>query len=125
MVQIGMANDAIAAGTLRPLFVIPNQRWPGMPEVPTLREVTGISLSNSASSSTYALFVRASTPPAKVSELNEAIGTIMRSPEITAYAASTSTIARVASPAEFAAEMAEARRTWTKLVAQESFTIDS
>jgi len=122
MVQIGIANEAFKSGALRPLFVVPAKRWPGLPDVPTLREATGITL---AASSTYGFFARASTPAAKVKELNEAICAVLRGPEMAAFTASTSTTPLNASPAEFAAELAAARRSWAQAIAKEGFTLDS
>jgi tripartite-type tricarboxylate transporter receptor subunit TctC len=122
MIQIGTANEAVQSGELRPLFVASPRRWPGLPDVPTLNELTGLSLSSPDS---YGFFVHASTPAAKVASLNEAISSVVRRPEMAAFAATISTVPNPASAAEYAAELAANRRYWTQLLKQESFKLEN
>jgi len=122
MIQIGTANEAVRSGELRPLFVAAARRWPGLPDVPTLNELTGLSLSSPDS---YGFFVHASTPAEKVATLNDAISSLVRRPEMAALAATLSTVPNPASAADYAAELAADRKYWARLLKQESFKLET
>lgn len=69
----------IQAGNLRALGVTTDQRWPKLPDVPTLREQ---GIQDFDISSWLGLFAPAGVAPATVAKLNQAVNQVMAMPEV-------------------------------------------
>ena len=78
IVPISVSLAQIKAGTVRPLAVVSNKRFSGLPDVPTVAEsgVPGFE-----ADSWVALLAPAGTPPAIVRKISEDVASIMLAPD--------------------------------------------
>jgi tripartite-type tricarboxylate transporter receptor subunit TctC len=106
----------IKAGKLRALAVASAERWPELPDVPTLHE-SGID--GFPTAIWAGLLAPAKTPSDVIAKLNAAENARLRSPEIQAAIAKLGSQTRVLSPQEFAAVLADQVRLW-EAVARET-----
>lgn len=111
----------IQAGKVRPLAVARAERWPPLPDVPTLVE------------SGYPDFVidawtgvvgPAGTPPAIIEKLNAAINAGLRSPEAQAKLAKFSAIAATGTPDDFKKFLVAQMHRWGAIVKLANARID-
>lgn len=111
----------IKAGKVRPLAIARSERWPALPDVPTLVE------------SGYADFVLdawtgvvapAGTPAPVVDTLNAAINTALKTPAAQASLAKFSAIAKTGTPADFKAFLADQTQKWGAVVKLAKARID-
>lgn len=111
----------IQAGKVRPLAVARAERWPPLPDVPTLVE------------SGYPDFVidawtgvvgPAGTPPAIIEKLNAAINAGLRSPEAQARLAKFSAIAATGTPDDFKKFLVAQMHRWGAIVKLANARID-
>ena len=80
MSSIAAANAVVQAGKVRRLAVTSDRRFPGLPDLPTLREtVPGIVMNGF-----FAVVAPAGTPPEIVARLNHEIGEFLKGPDIQA-----------------------------------------
>jgi tripartite-type tricarboxylate transporter receptor subunit TctC len=80
MSSIAAANAVVQAGKVRRLAVTSDRRFPGLPDLPTLREtVPGIVMNGF-----FAVVAPAGTPPEIVAKLNHEIGDYLKGPDIQA-----------------------------------------
>ena len=78
MSSIAAANVVVQAGKVRRLAVTSDTRFPGLPDLPTLREtVPGVVMNGF-----FAIVAPAGTPADIVARLNREIGLYLQSPEI-------------------------------------------
>ncbi len=103
----------IKDGKLRPLAVAGAERWPELPDVPTLIESGFPDFSHDAWTSVVA---PAGTPPQIVSRLNAVINEGLRTPAVQASLARLSSIAKIGSPQDFAQFLAVEVPKWAGLV---------
>jgi tripartite-type tricarboxylate transporter receptor subunit TctC len=100
-------------GKVRALGMARTQRWPALPEVPTLVESGYPDFTIDAWTGVVA---PAGTPPEIVDTLNRAINAGLQSEEMKANLAKFSAIAKPGTPAEFAAFMRDQLVRWAELV---------
>jgi tripartite-type tricarboxylate transporter receptor subunit TctC len=103
----------VAEGKVRPLAVARPERWPALPNVPTMVESGFPDFVYDAWTGVVA---PAGTPVAIVNKLNAAINDGLRSPETTANLAKFSAIAKIGSPQDFAAYLATELPKWAAIV---------
>jgi tripartite-type tricarboxylate transporter receptor subunit TctC len=103
----------IQAGKLRPLAVTGAQRWPELPEVPTLVEAGHLDAPYDAM---FGIVVPAGTPEAIIEKLNAAINDGLKSAEMRESFAQLGIEPVVTSPQEFAAIIAEEVPKWAEVV---------
>jgi tripartite-type tricarboxylate transporter receptor subunit TctC len=103
----------IQDGKLRPLAIARAQRWPELPDVPTLVESGFPDFTVDAWTGVVA---PAGTPAAIVDTLNRAINESLDSAEAKAGLARFSAIAQTGSPQEFAAWIASELPKWAAIV---------
>jgi tripartite-type tricarboxylate transporter receptor subunit TctC len=103
----------IQAGRLRALAVSSLQRWPELPEVPTLVEAGYLDAPYDAM---FGMVAPAGTPAAVIDKLNGAINEGLRSPEMRASFAQLDIDPIVTSPQEFAAIIAQEVPKWADVV---------
>jgi tripartite-type tricarboxylate transporter receptor subunit TctC len=101
------------AGKLRPLAVTSQARWPELPEVPTMQElgVTGFP-----TEVWFGVLAPAGTPAAIVTTLNTAINQGLMSTEVRASLAELGLEAKVGTPQDLAAALAEQARDWKTVI---------
>ncbi len=104
----------LKAGKLRALAVTGPQRWPGMPEVPTVAEqgVAGFDVRSWAG-----WMLPAGTPMAIVDRLNAETLKALQVPEVRARLEEMGGEARGSTPQEMTAMVASELRKWTQVVA--------
>lgn len=88
-------------GTLRALAVVDKARSPSLPDVPTIKEATG--LDGFTTTAWFGLVAPAKTPKPVVELLSQRISAIFRRPEIRARLEAESAVAWPAGPEELAA----------------------
>jgi tripartite-type tricarboxylate transporter receptor subunit TctC len=111
----------ITEGKLRVLGVARAQRWPALPDVPTLAESGFPDLTNDAWTG---VVVPVGTPADVISTLNRAINDGLRSPEMQENLAHLSSIAKPGTPADFTAFIAAEQPKWAALVTLSGATAD-
>ena len=100
----------IRAGKLRALAVTSVERWPELPDVPTLRES---GLDGFPTAVWAGLVAPAGTPAAVIAKINAAENQRLRSPQTQAAVAKLGFHTQEMSPQEFGAVLAEQLRLWT------------
>jgi tripartite-type tricarboxylate transporter receptor subunit TctC len=108
-------------GRLRPLAVASAQRWPELPQVPTLIESGYADFSLDAWSGVVA---PAGTPAPVVGKLNALINECLRGDEVTAALAKLYALPKIGTPADFAAFIASERTKWAEVVRVSGAKID-
>jgi tripartite-type tricarboxylate transporter receptor subunit TctC len=103
----------IQAGKLRPLAVGRAERWPQLPDVPTLVES---GYPDFVLDAWTGLVAPVGTPDAIVGKLNATINDSLRSPEVRATLAKFSAIAKIGTPDDFRKFLAEQTQRWGAIV---------
>jgi tripartite-type tricarboxylate transporter receptor subunit TctC len=111
----------IQDGKVRPLAVARAERWPELPDVPTLVESGFADFTVDAWTGVVA---PAGTPAEIVRRLNRLINDSLRSAEAKAGLARFSAIARTGSPQEFGAWVASELPKWAAIVKLSGARID-
>jgi tripartite-type tricarboxylate transporter receptor subunit TctC len=106
----------IKAGKLRPLVVTSAERWPELPDVPTLRE---LGFTNYPTTLWFVAMAPAATPPDVITKLNAAVDAGLRTPETQDAIIKLGLQPQALSAAEIAAIMAKEVPLW-KAVADEA-----
>jgi tripartite-type tricarboxylate transporter receptor subunit TctC len=106
----------IKAGKLRPLVVTSAERWPELPDVPTLRE---LGFTNYPTTLWFVVMAPAATPSGVITKLNAAVDAGLRMPETQDAIAKLGLQPQALSAAEIAAIMAKEVPLW-KAVADEA-----
>jgi tripartite-type tricarboxylate transporter receptor subunit TctC len=105
----------IKAGKLRALAVASAERWPELPDVPTLRES---GLDGFPTTLWFALMAPAATPPAIIAKLNAAINAGVQTPETQATITKLGLQPRTLSAPEFAAILGKEVPLWDAVARQ-------
>jgi tripartite-type tricarboxylate transporter receptor subunit TctC len=111
----------IEAGKVRPLAIARAERWPTLPNVPTLVESGYPDFVLDAWTGVVA---PAGTSPAVVDRLNAAINAGLKSPSAQANLAKFSAVARLGTPDDFRTFLAEQVRKWGAIVQLAGARID-
>jgi tripartite-type tricarboxylate transporter receptor subunit TctC len=100
-------------GTLKALAVTSEQRWPELPQIPTMTEagVTGFP-----TEVWFGLLAPAGTPPAIVERLNRSTNESLASAEVIVSLDKLGVQARGGSPDSFAAALLDQARTWRTVI---------
>jgi tripartite-type tricarboxylate transporter receptor subunit TctC len=104
---------SIQAGKLRALAVTSAERWPELPEVPTMIEARYL---DDPYETLFGLVAPAGTPAAVIDKLNAAVNAGLGSPEMRASLARIGIEPRTGTPAEFAAIIAGEAPKWAEIV---------
>jgi tripartite-type tricarboxylate transporter receptor subunit TctC len=103
----------IKQGRLRALAVTSAERWPELPDVPTLTEA---GIFPQPLEVWLGIVGPAGLPPAIVARLNGAINTALQSPELRANFANLGVEPRGGAPADFAKLLAEDAPRWLEII---------
>ncbi len=106
-------SPLIKEGKVRPLAVARPSRWPPLPDVPTFAES---GFPDFVMDAWTGVVAPAGTPGAIINKLNGVINAGLRSAEMQANLARFSGIAKVGSPQEFRAFLAEELPKWAEIV---------
>ncbi len=111
----------IRDGKVRALAVASAQRWPALPDVPTMIEsgYPGFNLD-----AWVGVVAPAGTPPAIVDKLNAAINASLRSPEVEQALRRLSSIPKLGTPQDFANFLAVEVPKWAEIVKISGAKID-
>jgi tripartite-type tricarboxylate transporter receptor subunit TctC len=99
----------IKAGKLRPLVVTSAERWPELPDVPTLRE---LGFTNYPTTLWFVVMAPAATPPSVITKLNAAVDAGLRTPETQGAIAKLGLQPQALSAPEIAAILAKEVPLW-------------
>ena len=105
----------IQSGKLRALAVEGDQRWPELPDVPTLSEA---GFDGFPPAIWYGFLAPAKTPPQVIAKLNAAVQQQLKSDEVKAAFVKLGLDAQSLTPQEFGAELAKERERWAALAQQ-------
>src|SRR5436190_297980 len=116
-VQVAIASIAnmsphIAAGVLRPLAVTSAERFPQLPDTPTLKEL-GIPVEAQA---WWGMLAPAKTPPEIIARMNAALRKAMQEPAVRQSLSEQGVIYRLSSPEEFGKFVDDEITRWAKVV---------
>ena len=111
---LGPLKPQIAAKAVRLLGVMGEQRPQGMPDVPTLRELPG--LSNFNVSSWNALAAPAKTPRAVVERLSGEVAKVLAQPEMVKRLAELGIQARASTPAQLGQLLDREITRWSEVI---------
>jgi tripartite-type tricarboxylate transporter receptor subunit TctC len=103
----------IQAGKLRPLAIARAERWPALPEVPTLVES---GYPDFVLDAWTGLVTPAGTPDAIVRKLNTSMNEGLASPDVQATLAKFSAIAKIGMPDDFRKFLADQTERWGAIV---------
>jgi tripartite-type tricarboxylate transporter receptor subunit TctC len=103
----------IQAGKVRALAVTGAERWPELPDVPTLVELGYLDAPYDA---LFGVMTPMGTPAAAIDKLNATINEGLRSPEMRASFAKIGTEPVITTPQEFAALIAKEVPKWAEVV---------
>jgi tripartite-type tricarboxylate transporter receptor subunit TctC len=103
----------INAGRLRALAVTSAERWPELPDIPTMREK---GLDGFPNGQWFGLLAPAGTPDGVIGRLNAAVAVRLAAPETTAAFAKIGLELHMLSPAEFGHVLAEELGHWGAVV---------
>ena len=103
----------IQAGKVRALTVASAQRWPDLPDIPTLVEGGYMDLPYDT---LFGVLAPAGTPAAIIDKLNATINDGLRSPETRASFEKLGIEPKITTPQEFAAILAEEAPKWAEAV---------
>ncbi len=105
----------IQASKLRALAVASAERWPELPDVPTLREA---GMDGFPTAVWYGLLAPAGTPAPVIAKLNATVNARLKTADMKASLAKLSLDARPMSAQEFGAVLTEDMRQWAALAQQ-------
>ena len=111
----------IQAGKLRALVVASAQRWPELPDVPTLKEA---GMDGFPPDVWYGLLAPAGTPAPVIAKLNAAVNARLKTPEMVASLSKLSLDARPLTPQQFGDVLAKDMQQWAELAKQTGIKLD-
>jgi tripartite-type tricarboxylate transporter receptor subunit TctC len=98
---------------LKPIAVTSQNRWPELPDTPTLREA---GISGFPTEVIFGLLAPAGTPVAVIRKLNSAVNDGLRSAEVRASLDAIGVEARIGTEQEFAAMLDDQARQWKAVI---------
>ena len=114
------ALEQVRGGNLRALGVTSPQRWPSVPEIPTVAEtVPGFE-----SVGFYGISAPKGTPPEIIEILNKAVAVALKDPKLVARLADVGGIPKPMTPAEFGKLVADETEKWRKVVQFAGVSVD-
>jgi tripartite-type tricarboxylate transporter receptor subunit TctC len=111
----------IQAGRIRPLAVTSRERWPGMPQLPTVAES---GLPSFEAIAWNGIVAPARTPDVVIARLNRELGTILREAGVIKRIESAGWHPAPGSAGEFARFMADERKRWEPVIRRSGARLD-
>jgi len=103
----------VKEGKLRAIAVTTPSRWPGLPDIPTLREAGYTDLPGSPWGS---LMAPPKTPAHVVDKLNATVNDVLNTPDVKASLTKLNMVPRPMTPQDFTAVLAKEVPVWTAVV---------
>jgi tripartite-type tricarboxylate transporter receptor subunit TctC len=103
----------IKSGRVRALAVGGERRSPAVPQLPTVKEASGLDFKTGG---WYGFLAPRGTPQAVVTRLHEAIGRTLDRPEVKSTLAKLATDIVVGTPADFERQIREESAIWAKVI---------
>ena len=108
-------------GKLKALAVTSRDRWPQLPQTPTMREVGILGFPQEV---LFGLLAPAGTPQAIVMQLNGAINEALQSAEVRASLDGIGVDARIGTPEEFAGALDGQAREWRRVIVETGIQVE-
>lgn len=108
-------------GKLKALAVTSRDRWPELPQTPTMREVGVLGFPQEV---LFGLLAPAGTPQAIVIQLNGAINEALQSAEVRASLDGIGVDARIGTPDEFATALDDQAREWKRVIEETGIQVE-
>ncbi len=108
-------------GKLRALAVTSRERWPELPQTPTMREVGILGFPQEV---LFGLLAPAGTPRTIVMQLNSAINDALQSADVRASLEGIGVDARIGTPEAFAAALEEQAREWKRVIEETGIQVE-
>jgi tripartite-type tricarboxylate transporter receptor subunit TctC len=115
------AMQHVKAGKLHPMAVTPAQRYPELPEVPTIAEA---GVPGYEATSWFGLFTSRKAPPEVVAQLNAVLVKVLAKPEVISQMAEQGAVAHPEKPAEFEAFIKAETAKWGPVVKGSGAQVD-
>jgi tripartite-type tricarboxylate transporter receptor subunit TctC len=112
--------EFVRGGQLRALGVTVGQRWPSLPDVPTIAE----TVPGYEASVWYGISAAKGTPPEAVEVLNRSVAAGLANPKLQAKLADLGGIPMPMSPAEFGKFIAAETEKWAKVVKAADLSVE-
>jgi tripartite-type tricarboxylate transporter receptor subunit TctC len=107
-------------GNLRALGITSPQRWPGLPDMPTVAE----TVPGYASMVYYGMSAPKGTPPEIVAVLNKAVNEVLKDPKLAARLNELGGTPKPMTPAEYGKLIADETEKWRKVVEFAGVSVD-
>src|SRR6202041_185515 len=108
-------------GKLKALAVTSQDRWPELPQTPTMREVGILGFPQEV---LFGLLAPAGTPKTIIIQLNGAINEALQSAEVRASLDGIGVDARIGTPEEFATALNEQARDWKRVIEETGIQVE-
>ena len=108
-----LLQPLVKEGKLHALAVTTPARWPGLPDVPTMRES---GYADFPGNPWAGIMAPPRTPPQIVGKLNAALNDVLKSPQAKASLAKLNVLLRPGTPEDFSAFVAGQTPKWTEMV---------
>lgn len=108
-------------GKLKALAVTSRERWPELPQTPTMDEVGIMGFPQEV---LFGLLAPAGTPQAIIMKLNGAINEALQTAEVRASLDGIGVDARIGTPEAFAAALDEQAREWKRVIEETGIVVD-
>ena len=108
-------------GKLKALAVTSRNRWPELPQIPTMDEV---GIHGFPPDVLFGLLAPAGTPPAIISTLNRTINEALQSAEARASLDTIGVKARIGTPEAFASALDEQAREWKRVIEETGIVVE-
>jgi tripartite-type tricarboxylate transporter receptor subunit TctC len=108
-------------GKLKALAVTSRERWPELPQTPTMNEV---GITGFPQEVLFGLLAPARTPQAIVIKLNRAINEALQTAEVRASLDGIGVDARIGTPEAFATALDEQAREWKRVIEETGITVE-
>jgi tripartite-type tricarboxylate transporter receptor subunit TctC len=112
----------IRAGSLRPLAVTSAERWPGLPEIPTFKE---IGLPGAEAYTWWAFFGRAGTPQPILDRMGEALRATLNEPAIKERISQQGADVEAGTPAQLEAFLKAEIEKWGRVISDNNIRAES
>lgn len=108
-------------GGLKAIAVTSKERWPELPQTPTMSEVGILGFPEEV---LFGLLAPAGTPRTIVMQLNSAVNEALQSAEVRASLDGIGVDARAGTPEEFAAALVEQAREWKRVIEETGIQVE-
>ena len=108
-------------GKLKALAVTSRDRWPELPQTPTMNEVGILGFPEEV---LFGLLAPAGTPEAIVKQLNSAVNEALQSAEVRASLDGVGVEARAGTPQAFATALEEQAREWKRVIEETGIQVE-